>query len=40
MNVDFGYKHLTGLAWLLALITVLLIVTILIKKKFSSSKEV
>ena len=34
MNVDFGYKHLTGLAWLLTLIAALLVTTVLIKKKY------
>ena len=34
MNVDFGYKHLTGLAWLLTLIAALLVATVLIKKKY------
>lgn len=33
MNPDFGTKHITGLAWLLSLIVVLLIVLITIKKK-------
>ena len=33
MNTDFGYKHLTGLAWLACLIAVLLIVLVTIKKK-------
>ena len=34
MNEDFGYKHLIGLAWLFSLIAVLLIVLLLIRKKF------
>ena len=34
MNVDFGYKHLTGLVWLFTLIAVLLTVILLIKKRF------
>ena len=34
MNVDFGYKHLTGLAWLFSLIAVLLVVVLFLKKKF------
>ena len=33
MNVDFGYKHLTGLAWLFALITIVLVVVLVVKKK-------
>ena len=33
MNVDFGYKHLTGLAWLLTLITILLITVLIIRKR-------
>ena len=33
MNVDFGPKHLMGLAWLLPLITVVLTVLLIIKKK-------
>ena len=35
MNLDFGYKHLTGLAWLFTLIAVLLVVFLLIKKKWN-----
>ena len=34
MNVDFGYKHLTGLVWLFTLIAVLLTVILIIKKRF------
>ena len=37
MNIDFGYKHLTGLAWLLTLIAALLVLLIFIKKKFKLS---
>ena len=33
MNVDFGYKHLTGLAWLLGLIAILLAVLLIVRKK-------
>ena len=33
MNTDFGPKHLTGLAWLLPLIAVLLTVLLIIRKK-------
>ena len=34
MNVDFGHKHLTGLAWLFSFIAVLLVVVLFLKKKF------
>ena len=34
MNVDFGYKHLSGLAWLGVLIIILLTVLLLIKKRW------
>ena len=34
MNPDFGYKHLTGLAWLFTLIATLLIVLLVVKKKY------
>ncbi len=34
MNTDFGVKHLTGLAWLLPLIAVLLAVLLFIRKKY------
>ena len=34
MNLDFGYKHLTGLAWLFSLIAILLVATLLVKKKW------
>ena len=33
MNVDFGYKHLIGLAWLFALIALLLVGFLWIRKK-------
>ena len=33
MNLDFGYKHLIGLAWLFALITALLVTLLVIRKK-------
>ena len=33
MNVDFGPKHLSGLAWLLPLIAAVLTVLLIIKKK-------
>ena len=32
---NFGYKHLTGLAWLLSIIAVLLIVLLIVRKKFN-----
>ena len=34
MNVDFGYKHLTGLIWLFTLIAVLLVAFLFIKRKW------
>ena len=34
VNVDFGPKHLTGLAWLACLIVALLIILVTIKKKY------
>ena len=33
INPDFGYKHLTGLAWLLSLVAIVLTVLLVIKKK-------
>ena len=33
MNPDFGYKHLTGLAWLLCLIAIVMTVLLVIRKK-------
>ena len=33
MNPDFGYKHLTGLAWLLGLIAIVMTVLLVIRKK-------
>ena len=33
MNLDFGPKHLTGLAWLFALIVIVLTVLLIIRKK-------
>ena len=38
MNVDFGSKHLLGLAWLLSLIAVLLTAVLLVKKKFKQGE--
>ena len=34
MNLDFGIKHLTGLAWLLLLIAAVLTVLLIIRKKY------
>ena len=34
MNVDFGYKHLTGLAWLASLIAVILVILLIFKRKY------
>ena len=39
MNVDFGYKHLMGLAWLFPLIAIVLIVLLTIKKKFKYDEK-
>ena len=39
MNVDFGHKHLMGLAWLLSLIVVLLVLVLSVKKKFKFGEE-
>ena len=33
MNLDFGYKHLIGLAWLFTLIAALLVTLLVIRKK-------
>lgn len=33
MNVDFGHKHLTGLAWLISLIVVALTILLTVKRK-------
>ena len=38
MNVDFGYKHLVGLAWLFALISIVLTVLLLIKKRLDKGE--
>lgn len=37
-NVDFGYKHLTGLAWLFSLIATALVVLLYIRKKYNKSE--
>ena len=39
MNPDFGFKHLTGLAWLLSLIVVVLVVLLVIKKKYKLDEK-
>ena len=39
MNVDFGTKHLTGLAWLLPLIAIVLTVLLTIKKKRNLGRD-
>ena len=39
MNPDFGYKHLTGLAWLLSLIAVVLAVLLIIRKKWKLGEK-
>ena len=36
---DFGYKHLTGLAWLLSLIAVTLFVVLYVRKKYQKGEE-
>lgn len=36
---NFGYKHLTGLAWLAMLITTLLVVLLLTKKKLNKGED-
>ena len=37
--VNFGYKHLTGLAWLFSLITIMLVVLLYIRRKFNKGVE-
>ena len=39
MNVDFGYKHLIGLSWLLGLIAIVLTILLLIKKKCNFGRD-
>ena len=39
MNPDFGYKHITGLLWLLPLIAILITVLVLIKKKYKLDEK-
>ena len=39
MNADFGYKHLTGLAWLFVLITVLLVALLIIRKRLGLGEK-
>ena len=38
MITDFGYKHLTGLAWLLSLIAIVLAVLLIVRKKFNKDE--
>ena len=38
MNVDFGSKHLTGLAWLFTLIAVLLATLLFIRKRYNKGE--
>lgn len=39
MNLDFGHKHLTGLAWLLSLIAIALVVLLFIRKRWSFGEK-
>ena len=39
MIADFGYKHLTGLAWLFSLIAIVLAILLIIKKKFNKGES-
>ena len=39
MNLDFGAKHLTGLAWLLPLIALVLTTLLLIKRKYKLDEK-
>ena len=39
MNPDFGYKHITGLLWLLPLIAVVIAVLLIIKKKYKFDEK-
>ena len=36
MILDFGYKHLTGLAWLFSLIAIVLVTLLVIRKKINN----
>ena len=36
---NFGYKHLTGLAWLGGLITILLVVLLVVRKKLNKGES-
>ena len=36
---DFGYKHLTGLAWLFSLIAIALIIVLYVKKKYNKGES-
>lgn len=39
MITDFGYKHLTGLAWLFSLIAITLVILLVIRKKFNKGES-
>ena len=39
MNPDFGYKHLTGLAWLLSLIAVALVLLLSVRRKYNLGEK-
>ena len=39
MNADFGYKHLTGLLWLSALIVILLAAVLYLRKRFGKGES-
>ena len=39
MNLDFGYKHLIGLAWLLPLIAAVIAVLLVIRKKYKLGED-
>lgn len=39
MPENFGFKHLTGLAWLFSLIAILLVVLLVIKKKYNKDEK-
>ena len=39
MNPDFGYKHITGLIWLFALIIIALVVLLVIRKKYKLGEK-
>ena len=39
VNKDFGYKHLTGLAWLFSLIAIALVTLLYIRKKYNKGEN-